>query len=122
MRERKEEQQLLMKQLLSDANIPALSLGWYQKEKDRLAVLAYGQADTLTLSPVDTKTLFQAASLSKPVSAAIVLDLVAHPDGPLVSIPPFPDDGRGVLAGSMLTNVEDYIVFLQYVFLSVSRC
>jgi CubicO group peptidase (beta-lactamase class C family) len=38
----------------------------------------------------------------------------AHLAGaPLV---PLPDDGRGVLAGSMLTNAEDYIAFLQYCF------
>jgi CubicO group peptidase (beta-lactamase class C family) len=243
MKERKEQQELLMRQLLDDANIPALSLGWYQKEKGTRHAVAYGQADTSTLSPVDTNTLFQAASLSKPVSAAIVLDLIdqgkwdldtpladiadygppelrqdphyrtlttrmvigqcsglanygqdgddgkkfiatpntrftysgvgldflkqvieqktgkeweeiaqdffkkagmksstfqrqlldgnlhdvhrdiakAHmadpsPDGPLTPLSSLPDDERGVLAGSMLTNAEDYIAFLQYCF------
>lgn len=243
MKERKEQQELLMSQLLRDSNIPALSSGWYQKEKDMAHSIAYGQADTSSLSPVDTNTLFQAASLSKPVSAAIVLDLVEqgkwdldtpladitdygppelrqdphyrtlttrmvigqcsglanygqdgddgkkfiatpttrftysgvaldflkqvieqktgqeweqiaqdffkkagmknstfqrqlqegnlddihrniakahmadpHPDGPLTPLAPLPDDGRGVLAGSMLTNAEDYIAFLQYCF------
>lgn len=68
------EQQELMKELLENAKIPALSLSWYQKGT-RHAV-AYGETDTSAPSPVDTDTLFQAASLSKPVSAAIVLDLV----------------------------------------------
>lgn len=76
MKERKEQQELLMRQLLDDANIPALSLGWYQKESGIFDVVAYGQTDTVAPSLVDTKTLFQAASLSKPVSAAIVLDLI----------------------------------------------
>lgn len=245
MKEREEKQDLLMRQLLDNSNIPALSLGWYQKEKDTTHLVAYGQTDTSTPSPVDTNTLFQAASLSKPVSAAIVLDLVAqgkwkldtpladiadygppelrqdpyyrtlttrmvigqcsglanygqagddgtkfiatpntrftysgvaldflqqvieqkigkewesiaqdffkkpdvnmksstfqrqlpegnlhgihrniakahmaapHPDGPLSPLPPLPDDGRGILAGLMLTNAEDYIAFLQYCF------
>ena len=76
MKERKEQQELLMRQLLDNANIPALSLGWYQKEQGTLHTVAYGKTDTLAPSPVDTNTLFQAASLSKPVSAAIVLDLI----------------------------------------------
>lgn len=78
MKERKEQEELLMKQLLDDSNIPALSLGWYQAEKTTSHIMAYGQADTSTPSPVNTNTLFQAASLSKPVSAAIVLDLVTQ--------------------------------------------
>ena len=65
-----------MRQLLDNANIPALSLGWYQKEKGTRHAVAYGKTDTLSPSPVNTNTLFQAASLSKPVSAAIVLDLI----------------------------------------------
>ncbi|CEG57663.1 TPA: beta-lactamase family protein [Legionella pneumophila] len=252
MQERREQQELLMRQLLDDANIPALSLGWYQKEKGTRHAVAYGQADTLAPSPVDTNTLFQAASLSKPVSAAIILDLIdqdkdkpdqhkdkwtlntplfkydpefgpeelrkdpnyktltigmiigqcsglanfgqdgddgkkfiadpesrftysgvaldflkkviekktgkeweaiaqdffkkagmenstfkrllpggrlhdtprdvakAHvadpPNGPLAPLPPLPDDAKGIPAGSMLTNAEDYITFLQYCF------
>lgn len=47
-----------------------------RKEQDTAHSVAYGQADTSSLSPVDTNTLFQAASLSKPVSAAIILDWV----------------------------------------------
>ena len=241
MKDRKKQQELLMNQLLGESNVPALSLGWYQKEKDMPHIIAYGQADTSTRRPVDTNTLFQAASLSKPVSAAIVLDLVAqgkwdldipladivdygppelrqdphyrelttrmvigqcsglanygqdgddgtrfiakpntrftysgvaldflkqiieqktgrewsefaqgffkkvgmnnstfqkqlpgsNPDylhiakahmsdplshGSLIPLPSLPDDGRGVLAGAMLTNAEDYIAFLQYCF------
>lgn len=76
MKERNEQQELLMRQLLEDANIPALSIGWYQKEHGVTREVAYGQTDTLAPRPVDTHTLFQAASLSKPVSAAIVLDLI----------------------------------------------
>jgi CubicO group peptidase (beta-lactamase class C family) len=70
------ERQELMKKLLDNANIPALSLSWCQNGTAH--AVAYGRTDTLSPSPVDTNTLFQAASLSKPVSAAIVLDLVAQ--------------------------------------------
>ncbi|CEK09616.1 serine hydrolase domain-containing protein [Legionella hackeliae] len=68
------ERQELMKELLANANIPALSLSWCQKETRH--AMAYGETDTKAPSQVNTHTLFQAASLSKPVSAAIVLDLV----------------------------------------------
>ncbi|CDZ76442.1 beta-lactamase/D-alanine carboxypeptidase [Legionella massiliensis] len=71
-----QERQELMNELLDNANIPALSLSWCQKGvRDSVA---YGTTDTSAPSTVDTNTLFQAASLSKPVSAAIVLDLVAQ--------------------------------------------
>ncbi|WP_083503918.1 serine hydrolase domain-containing protein [Legionella steelei] len=68
------ERQELMKEMLNNANTPALSLSWCQKGT-RNAV-AYGKTDTSAPSTVDTNTLFQAASLSKPVSSAIILDLV----------------------------------------------
>lgn len=225
--------------LLDNTHIPALSLSWCQK--DNRHTVAYGKTDISEPNNVDTKTLFQAASLSKPVSAAIFLDLIAQgewdldtplanladygppelrkephyrtlttrmvigqcsglanygqdgddgkkfiappnsrftysgvaldflkqvvekktgkvweeiaqdffkkagmnnstfmrklPDGKLngdhrdiaqahmanpfpnsglVPLPPLPDDGRGILAGSMLTTADDYIAFLQY--------
>ena len=80
-----------MDELLDNANIPALSLSWCQKGT-RYSV-ACGSTDTSAPSPVDTNTLFQASSLSKPVSAAIVLDLVARDlwdlDTPLAEYAPF---------------------------------
>ena len=78
----------LMKELLDNANIPALSLSWCQT--GTCHAVAYGKTNTLAPIPVDISTLFQAASLSKPVSAAIILDLVAQGkwdlDTPLVDI------------------------------------
>ncbi len=71
-----QERQELMKKLLDNANIPALSLSWCQK--DTRHTVANGETDTSAPSRVDTNTLFQAASLSKPVSSAIFLDLVAQ--------------------------------------------
>lgn len=73
MKERQERQEL-MKELLDNANIPALSLAWCQN--GTCHAIAHGETDTLAPSPVNKNTLFQAASLSKPVSSAIVLDLV----------------------------------------------
>lgn len=82
------DQQKLMKELLDNANIPALSLSWSQNGVRN--TMAYGKADTSTLTSVDTNTLFQAASLSKPVTAAIFLDLVSQEkwklDTPLADI------------------------------------
>lgn len=61
-------------EILSNVKIPALSLCWHQEGKRK--IFASGLTDTSNPKPVDENTLFQAASLSKPVSAAIVLDLV----------------------------------------------
>lgn len=70
------EEKELVEELLDNASIPALSISWCQKGT-RHAVSA-GVTDTSSLRSVDTNTIFQASSLSKPVSAAIVLDLVAE--------------------------------------------
>ncbi|KTD05174.1 hypothetical protein [Legionella feeleii] len=51
MKERKEQEELLMKQLLDDSNIPALSLGWYQAEKTTSHIMAYGQAEHINTEP-----------------------------------------------------------------------
>jgi|GEM_PF-1781707 CubicO group peptidase (beta-lactamase class C family) len=66
----------LVEKILDDANIPALSISWHQKNNNKN--LALGITDTSSPKSVDTATLFQASSLSKPVSAAIILDLVAQ--------------------------------------------
>lgn len=60
--------------ILNDAAIPALSVGWRQGNETR--AIAGGVADTAAPVPVDNATLFQAASIGKPVSSAIVLNLV----------------------------------------------
>ena len=60
--------------MLSNAAIPALSVGWRQGNETR--TIAGGVTDTAAPIPVDNATLFQAASIGKPVSSAIVLDLV----------------------------------------------
>ncbi|MGC3900911.1 serine hydrolase domain-containing protein [Legionella pneumophila] len=66
--------QELVKEMLNNAHVPALSMSWCQE--NMIKTMASGVTDTSELRPVSTLTLFQAASLSKPVSAAIVLDLV----------------------------------------------
>ncbi|MFI4954572.1 MAG: serine hydrolase domain-containing protein [Gammaproteobacteria bacterium] len=82
----------LNRELFDNANIPALSLSWCLNSISEW--VASGRTDTSTPNPVDTNTLFQAASLSKPVSSAIVLDLIAqekwdlHVNTPLVDIVP----------------------------------
>lgn len=59
--------------VLDQAMIPGLSIGYCQKAQRK--TMMGGVANTKTLTPVDDITLFQAASLSKPVSAAIILSL-----------------------------------------------
>lgn len=74
--------------ILDDACIPALSMAW--RQKNTVQMLAGGLVDTSDTKRVDNLTRFQAASLSKPVSAAIVLDLVSQKkwdlDTPLAEI------------------------------------
>ncbi len=78
--------------LFDHANIPALSLSWSQNGISE--AVASGCTDTSAPKSVDTRTLFQAASLSKPVSAAIILDLIVqekwdlHLNTPLTDIVP----------------------------------
>ncbi|MDW9178582.1 serine hydrolase domain-containing protein [Legionella pneumophila] len=71
-----QERQELMKRLVDNANTPALSLSWCQN--DIRDAIAFGKTSSSEPNLVNTDTLFQAASLSKPVSAAIVLNLVAQ--------------------------------------------
>lgn len=66
-----------LKNAIKTAQVTGLSVAWNKNSKR--THYAVGNADAS--SPhieVDTDTLFQAASLSKPVSAAIILDLVAQ--------------------------------------------
>src|SRR5262245_36129419 len=55
--------------------IPGLSCALITKS-GRLWSRGFGVADTATNSPITTKTIFQAASLTKPVFAYAVLKLV----------------------------------------------
>lgn len=68
--------QPLIKKILDDVNIPALSMSWHQAKANVSKKFAIGVTDTSNPKPVDDATLFQASSLSKPMSAAMVLDLV----------------------------------------------
>jgi CubicO group peptidase (beta-lactamase class C family) len=70
----KEQQELMGKLLLEDAKIPALSVSWSQGGTTHS--VASGRTDKSAQNlNIDTNTLFQASSLSKPLAAAIVLDL-----------------------------------------------
>lgn len=62
--------------VLDNAKIPALSAAWIQNGETHS--LVGGVLDYSNPIPADEESLFQAASLSKPVSAAIILDLVAQ--------------------------------------------
>lgn len=85
------KEQELMRELLDEAGIPALSFAWCQQGATH--AVAFGITDTSAPKSVNTDTLFQAASLSKPVSAAIILDLVDQGkwalDKPLFEYDPF---------------------------------
>ncbi|MDP1573795.1 MAG: serine hydrolase [Coxiellaceae bacterium] len=61
--------------VLDNAKIPAMSAAWHQNNETHS--LVGGVADPENSKPADEVTLFQAASLSKVVSAAIILDLAA---------------------------------------------
>jgi CubicO group peptidase (beta-lactamase class C family) len=65
----------LMQQLLKQTNVPGVSIAVIKDFKVALAV-AYGVADAETGTPVTTRTMFQAASISKPVAAMASLKAV----------------------------------------------
>lgn len=65
----------LMQQLLKQFNVPGVSIAVIKDFKVVLAV-AYGVADAETGTPVTTRTMFQAASVSKPVAAMVSLKAV----------------------------------------------
>jgi CubicO group peptidase (beta-lactamase class C family) len=65
----------LMQQALKQFNVPGVSIAVIRDFKVALAV-AYGVADAETRTPVTTSTMFQAASISKPVAAMASLKAV----------------------------------------------
>jgi CubicO group peptidase (beta-lactamase class C family) len=65
----------LMQQALKQFNVPGVSIAVIRDFKVALAV-AYGVADAETATPVTTSTMFQAASISKPVAAMASLKAV----------------------------------------------
>ena len=64
-----------MTQLLKQFNVPGVSIAVIQDFKVALTV-AYGVADVETGTPVTPNTMFQAASISKPVAAMVSLKAV----------------------------------------------
>ena len=71
--------QALVQQLLRQFNVPGVSIAVINDFKVALA-MAYGVADVETAAPVTTATLFQAASISKPVA---VCDRKVPPIAPM---------------------------------------
>lgn len=67
----------LMQQLLKEFKVPGVSIAIIKDFKVALAV-AYGVADAETGAPVTTRTMFQAASISKPVAAMASLKAVQN--------------------------------------------
>lgn len=65
----------LMQELLKQFNVPGVSIAVIKDFKVALAV-AYGLADVATGAPVTPDTMFQAASISKPVAAMASLRAV----------------------------------------------
>lgn len=78
---------------MARANVPGLSLAVI-REGHVVRVESLGAADAETGAPVTTDTLFEAASLSKPVFATIVLAWAARGDldldRPLAELLPYP--------------------------------
>jgi CubicO group peptidase (beta-lactamase class C family) len=71
---------LTLQQLMQRAHVPAVSIAVIRNFKIHWAK-SYGVADLQTGAPADTETLFQAASISKPVTAMALLK--AAQDGKL---------------------------------------
>lgn len=84
----------VVRQLMDSASVPGLSLAWIQKGQ-----LAYRQAYGFTKADstqrVNSNTVFEAASLTKPLFAYAVLQLVEEGrldlDKPLFEYLPYPD-------------------------------
>ena len=65
----------VVQKLMKDFNVPAVSIAIINDFKIA-ATYAYGLADVETGAPVTTTTMFQAASISKPVAAMVSLKAV----------------------------------------------
>lgn len=63
--------------LLSEAQVPGLAVA-YLKDCRVVRVATFGEADAETHAPVTERTAFEAASLSKPVFAYLVIRLVGE--------------------------------------------
>src|SRR5437879_5474302 len=66
---------LTLEQLMAQMHVPGVSIAVISNHTIHWAK-AYGVADVVTGAKVDTETLFQAASISKPVAAMAVLKAV----------------------------------------------
>jgi CubicO group peptidase (beta-lactamase class C family) len=64
-----------VQRMLKQHNVPGISIAVI-KDYKVVAAVAYGVADTETGTPVTTETMFQAASISKPVAAMASLKAV----------------------------------------------
>ncbi len=70
-----DEESLPIQERMEHYKVPAVSIAVIRE--GRLAwARAYGVKDTETREPVDTSTIFQAASISKSLSAAVIMKLV----------------------------------------------
>ncbi|MCU0252979.1 MAG: beta-lactamase family protein [Acidobacteria bacterium] len=106
----------LTPRLMDELRVPGVSIALLQD--GRLAwAKAWGVADAATRAPVTTETLFEAASMSKPVFAYAVLQLVDRGeltlDRPLVAWhaePAFPDqpERRQITARMALTHTTGF--------------
>lgn len=67
--------ELVTQGLMEKYNIPGFSIATV-KDRDVNLVCGFGVLDIQTQSPVSTKSRFQAASISKPVTAPGILRLV----------------------------------------------
>ncbi|RRB12955.1 class A beta-lactamase-related serine hydrolase [Larkinella knui] len=83
-----------VKQLMDSARVPGLSLVWIQKGQVSYRK-AYGFTKADSTQQVDSNTVFEAASLTKPLFAYAVLQLVDEGrldlDKPLFEYLPYPD-------------------------------